>query len=675
MSTAEKLIMDLPSGPLDVYRKRATFDWKSFKLALEGEDDIRFQKKLWGLVKTHPAFQRSTRQLTLDELRQRCNAQIQALYTNDLDPVHGRKNFLYVVQLDGSLSVKMGVLYGMVPNTLLVLGTEQHHQMVAEFGIQNYIGCFALTEISHGTNAKGMRTTATYDIATRSFILHTPDFEAAKCWSGGLGKSSTHALIFAQLITPDGVNHGLHPFIVPIRNPSTHLPFLGVTVGDMGEKIGLNGVDNGFLIFNKYSVSHSCLLNRTADVTEDGKYVLALKDERKRFGSSLGALSRGRVTITVMCAHYMTLALTIAIRYCSVRKQFGPTEENELPVIEYQSQQWRLFPHLAEMYAIKIFSNHFCNIIMELDNNTLEENENSNADAGMEIHALSSATKPLCSWIARDAIQDCRESCGGHGYLKMSRLGDIRAENDANCTYEGENNVLIQQASNWLLSQWANVINGRFVSSPLGSVDFLNDAERILNTKFNQITMQDTLRPENLMLALRWLVCYYLKKTYQRVEVLKSNNASDFDAKNNSQSFLARTLSLVYGEHFLMAYFIKYLQDPKWKANERKVLIELCTLFGAVTLEKRVGDLYEGGYVFPNSNITSFLREGIIILCKSLVDNAVALTDAVAPPDFVINSPLGMSDGEVYEHMRKWFFENKENFERASWWNELRPKL
>lgn len=43
MSTARKLIMDLPSGPLDVYRKRATFDWKSFKLALEGEDSIKFQ--------------------------------------------------------------------------------------------------------------------------------------------------------------------------------------------------------------------------------------------------------------------------------------------------------------------------------------------------------------------------------------------------------------------------------------------------------------------------------------------------------------------------------------------------------------------------------------------------------------------------------------------------------
>lgn len=70
------------------------------------------------------------------------------------------------------------------------------------------------------------------------------------------------------------------------------------------------------------------------------------------------------------------------------------------------------------MYAIKVFSDNFYMVMMEFVSNVREENGNSNADLGMEIHALSSATKPLCSWIARDAIQDCRESCGGHGYLK-----------------------------------------------------------------------------------------------------------------------------------------------------------------------------------------------------------------------------------------------------------------
>lgn len=96
-----------------------------------------------------------------------------------------------------------------------------------------------------------------------------------------------------------------------------------------------------------------------------------------------------------------------------------------------------------------------------------------------------------------------------------------------------------------------------------------------------------------------------------------------------------------------MLYFIRCLQDPKWKVNEREVLTKLCSLFGAVTLEKRLGDLYGSGYASTDSNIDNFLREGIITLCRDLLDNAVALVDVLAPPDFILNSPLGMSDGEV----------------------------
>jgi hypothetical protein len=39
-------------------------------------------------------------------------------------------------------------------------------------------------------------------------------------------------------------------------------------------------------------------------------------------------------------------------------------------------------------------------------------------------YAISCASKPLSSWTTQQVIQECREACGGNGYLKASRLGD-----------------------------------------------------------------------------------------------------------------------------------------------------------------------------------------------------------------------------------------------------------
>lgn len=81
--------------------------------------------------------------------------------------------------------------------------------------------------------------------------------------------------------------------------------------------------------------------------------------------------------------------------------------------------------------------------------------------------------------------------------ILVARLGDLRADHDANCTYEGENNVLVQQASNWLLNFSSNFNNGKPIPSPLKSIDFLAQGKKILQTKFTCMNMEETLEPES----------------------------------------------------------------------------------------------------------------------------------------------------------------------------------
>ena len=70
---------------------------------------------------------------------------------------------------------------------------------------------------SAGNNAVEMQTTAVYDKDAQEFIIHTPSALAQKYW---ITNSAVHAkwcVVFAQLLI-EGTNHGIHGFLVRIRN-------------------------------------------------------------------------------------------------------------------------------------------------------------------------------------------------------------------------------------------------------------------------------------------------------------------------------------------------------------------------------------------------------------------------------------------------------------------------
>ncbi|XP_047272190.1 peroxisomal acyl-coenzyme A oxidase 3 isoform X4 [Homo sapiens] len=404
---------------------------------------------------------------------------------------------------DSSLAAKY-LLHSLVfGSAVYSSGSERHLTYIQKIFRMEIFGCFALTELSHGSNTKAIRTTAHYDPATEEFIIHSPDFEAAKFWVGNMGKTATHAVVFAKLCVPGDQCHGLHPFIVQIRDPKTLLPMPGVMVGDIGKKLGQNGLDNGFAMFHKVRVPRQSLLNRMGDVTPEGTYVSPFKDVRQRFGASLGSLSSGRVSIVSLAILNLKLAVAIALRFSATRRQFGPTEEEEIPVLEYPMQQWRLLPYLAAVYALDHFSKSLFLDLVELQRGLASGDRSARqAELGREIHALASASKPLASWTTQQGIQECREACGGHGYLAMNRLGVLRDDNDPNCTYEGDNNILLQQTSNYLLGLLAHQVHdGACFRSPLKSVDFLDAYPGILDQKFEVSSVADCLDSAVLGLA------------------------------------------------------------------------------------------------------------------------------------------------------------------------------
>jgi acyl-CoA oxidase len=211
---------------------------------------------------------------------------------------------------------------------------------------ERIIGCFGMTELEHGSNVAGLLTTATLDKKTDEFIIHTPHLGATKWWIGGAASSATHCSVFAQLVV-DGKKYGTKTFVVPIRNPKTFDTLPGILIGDIGKKMGRDGVDNGYLQFSYVRIPREYMMMRHTQVSKDGKVVDTAAPQ-----AAYGALIGGRVGMVTDSAVISQKGLTIAIRYGIVRRQFSAgSSDVETQILDYPIHQRRLMPLLAQSIA------------------------------------------------------------------------------------------------------------------------------------------------------------------------------------------------------------------------------------------------------------------------------------------------------------------------------------
>lgn len=117
-------------------------------------------------------------------------------------------------------------------------------------------------------------------------------------------------------------------------------------MGDIGPKMGYNSKDNGYLYFKHYRIPRKMMLMKYHRVSKSGEYS-KVGDDKITYATMLGV----RAAIPFSCFVKSSIAAAIITRYSLARRQFKDNEGDDMAILDYQLQQEKVIPRIAEVFG------------------------------------------------------------------------------------------------------------------------------------------------------------------------------------------------------------------------------------------------------------------------------------------------------------------------------------
>lgn len=520
---------------------------------------------------------------------------------------------------DLSLVIKFGVQFGLWGMSILSLGTEKHYKKyLKEVGTLELPGGFAMTETHHGSNVKGIQTTATYNHKDKTFTINTPEKYARKEYIGNAANHGEMVTVFAKLII-DGKDYGVNAFVVPIRDKEKNV-LHNVTIEDCGQKMGLNGVDNGIIYFHNVVIPKEDMLDKFASVNEKGEFESPIPSDNRRFFTMLGTLVGGRIGIPRSALAAAKTGLTIAVKYGDQRRQFGPEGGSEVPILNYRMHQLRLMPYLANAYAFHFGLQHLTQRFV-----------NRTEDEMQEIEALAAGMKAYATWNTRDTLQECREACGGKGYISENRIDDLKNDTEIYTTFEGDNTVLMQLVAKNRLGEFRK----QFGEMNAGTIfNYVLEQAKTTITEKNPFATRNTDEnhlkdPDFHLHAFRYREKELVSSAARRFKKLVDDGLDTFDAANVMHPHMLQ-LAEAYLDRVILEQFNANVNSAD-DEPVKEVLGRLYTLYALNKIEENKAWYLEQNYM--EGVKTKAIRKMVSQLCWEIRQDAVPLVDAFNIPE------------------------------------------
>ncbi|MRG86233.1 acyl-CoA dehydrogenase [Salinibacillus xinjiangensis] len=297
-----------------------------------------------------------------------------------------------------ALGVILSVHTSVGTNPILYFGTEEQKQKyVTKLASGQYLGAFALTEPSAGSDAGSLKTRAKKQ--GDHYVLN-----GSKVFITNGGEADTY-IVFARTSASKG-SKGVSAFIVEKDKK-------GLTIGKKEKKMGLNGSNTVELTFDQCEVPEENLLG----------------EEGEGFKIAMANLDVGRIGIAAQALGIAEAALEHATEYAKERNQFGK------PILQHQGIAFKLADMATQVEAAKLLTYQAANLRAQ----------------GQPCGKQASMAKMYASKIAMTSAIEAVQVFGGYGYTKDYPVERLFRDAKVTEIYEGTNEIQHKVISKHLL--------------------------------------------------------------------------------------------------------------------------------------------------------------------------------------------------------------------------------
>jgi alkylation response protein AidB-like acyl-CoA dehydrogenase len=270
-----------------------------------------------------------------------------------------------LARVDPGLALSIAAHNGLCASHIFMFGNEaQKQKYLGPLARGEKIGAWGLTESTSGSDAAGMRTTAS---------------RAGACWVlNGSKAFTTHGrvgdIVVAMAVTDRAAgSKGISAFIIERGTP-------GMTAGKKEDKLGMRASDTSEVLFENCRIPADQLLG----------------EEGQGFINTMQVLDAGRIGIAALAVGLAQGAYEAALRYAQERKAFGKT------ISAFQAIRWKLADNATRIEAARLLTYRAAYL----------------KDRGVRTTLESSMAKLYASEIAVRAAEDCVQIHGGYGFVK-----------------------------------------------------------------------------------------------------------------------------------------------------------------------------------------------------------------------------------------------------------------